>query len=142
MCTFRVTNMEKSCLLCHIWAAFYSALRYFYNCVLLTHRALLLTSSGQIEVTKLAIGSNYTNHSNWKYKGIQKIYQTNCLSNYLNLNLNEKILHPFAHFITLICPLRGIVNCGQDIAQTDPYPLHLGRPNQWKVLVYSWWVIW
>ena len=29
MCTFRVTNMKKSCLLCHIRAAFYSALRYF-----------------------------------------------------------------------------------------------------------------
>ena len=48
--------MEKSCLLCHIRAAFYSALRYFYNCVLLTHRALLLTSSGQIEVKNEPLG--------------------------------------------------------------------------------------
>ena len=43
------------------------------------HSALLLTSSGQIEVTKWAIGSNYTNPATLKYKEIEENYQTNIL---------------------------------------------------------------
>ena len=31
-CIFRVTHVEKTSLLCHISAAVYSALRYFYIC--------------------------------------------------------------------------------------------------------------
>ena len=38
------------------------------------HSALLLTSSGQIDVTKWAIGSNNTNHSTSKYNEIDEIY--------------------------------------------------------------------
>ena len=41
------------------------------------HSALLLTSSGQIEVTKWAIGSNETNPVTLKYKETEEIYQTN-----------------------------------------------------------------
>ena len=48
------------------------------------HSALLLTSSGQIDVTKWAIGSNDTNHSTSKYKENKEIYQTNWLTNYIN----------------------------------------------------------
>ena len=44
---------------------------------------MLLTSSGQIEVTIWAIGSDHTNHSTLKYKEIEEIYQTNKLTNYL-----------------------------------------------------------
>ena len=39
------------------------------------------TSSGQIKVTKWAIGSNYTNPATLKYKEIEKIYQSNILQN-------------------------------------------------------------
>ena len=46
------------------------------------HSALLLNSSGQIEVTNWAIGSNYTNPAILKYKEIEEIYQTNVLQNY------------------------------------------------------------
>ena len=48
----------------------------------LLHSALLLTSSGQIEVTKWAIGSNNKNHSKLRYKDNKEIYQTDWLPNY------------------------------------------------------------
>jgi hypothetical protein len=38
------------------------------------HSALLLTSSGQIDVTKWNIGSNDINHSTSKYKENKEIY--------------------------------------------------------------------
>ena len=40
---------------------------------LLVHSALLLTSSGQIEVTNWAIGSNDTNHIHLKYIEFKEI---------------------------------------------------------------------
>ena len=46
-----------------------------------THSALLLTIRVQIEVTKWAIGSNYTNPATLKYKEIEEIYQSNILQN-------------------------------------------------------------
>ena len=47
------------------------------------HSALLLTSSGQIEVTKWDIGSNNTNLSTLEYKEIKEIYETNWLANFV-----------------------------------------------------------
>ena len=38
------------------------------------HNAFLLTSSGQIDVTKWAIGSNDTNHSTSKYEDNKEFY--------------------------------------------------------------------
>ena len=47
------------------------------------HSALLLTSGGHIEATKLAIGSNYRHPVTLKYKEIEEIYQTKKLTNHL-----------------------------------------------------------
>ena len=49
------------------------------------HSAILLTSGGQIEVTKWAKWSNCTNPGTLKYKEIKEIYQTNCVINGINV---------------------------------------------------------
>ena len=76
------------------------------------HSALLLTSSGQIEVTKWSIGTNDT-------KKKKKNYQTDWLQTKTNKNTFILIL-PMAHFVTSNCALQVTVPRGSQISLFDP----------------------
>ena len=61
-------KISKTNIKAKLFRLFWGQILFTFYAVSFIHSALLLTSSGQIDVTKWAIGSNDTNCSTSKYK--------------------------------------------------------------------------